>query len=83
MNKPYTQMTPAERIADRIAKNKEVDARAAAVVARRRAVDNVRTAVKVRRLSRKLDRSLRQTTGEGLPQPLLKELMRPWEFPSK
>jgi hypothetical protein len=25
MNKPYSQMTPAERLADRIAKNREID----------------------------------------------------------
>ena len=27
MNKPYSQMTPAERLADRIAKNREIDRR--------------------------------------------------------
>ena len=27
MNKPYNQMTPAERLADRIAKNREMDRR--------------------------------------------------------
>jgi hypothetical protein len=27
MNKPYSQMTPSERLADRIAKNREIDRR--------------------------------------------------------
>jgi hypothetical protein len=27
MSKPYSQMTPAERLADRIAKNREIDRR--------------------------------------------------------
>jgi len=27
MNKPYNEMTPAERLADRIAKNREIDRR--------------------------------------------------------
>jgi hypothetical protein len=27
MSKPYTEMTPAERLADRIAKNREIDRR--------------------------------------------------------
>lgn len=30
MNKPYHLMTPAERLADRIAKNREIDQKAAA-----------------------------------------------------
>lgn len=33
MNKPYSQMTPAERIADRIAKNRAIDAKVASVPA--------------------------------------------------
>jgi hypothetical protein len=30
MNKPYHEMTPAERLADRIARNREIDQKAAA-----------------------------------------------------
>ena len=41
-NKPYSQMTPAERTALRIAQNKKIDTKAATVKAARTAYTNAR-----------------------------------------
>ena len=41
MNKPYYQMTPAERLSDRIAKNREIDQRVVKTIANKKPVTEI------------------------------------------
>lgn len=70
-NKPYSQMTPAERLAQRIAQNKVIDAKAEAVTRRRQYVAGLRVDRAVQVLTQKLHESLIRETGEGLPARFL------------
>jgi hypothetical protein len=53
-DKPYHQMTPAERIADRISKNKEIDARVEETRKKQAHKAEVRRQVKLREAFREL-----------------------------
>jgi hypothetical protein len=69
-------MTPAERTADRIAKNKLIAARAAAIEAARQKIKATRNDAKAKALTLELHQSLLETTGEGLPPELLNWALR-------
>jgi hypothetical protein len=65
-NKPYNLMTPAERTADRIAKNKAIDAKVAPVLKAQASGKSLAGALEARRLARGLDKAV------GIPEFMMK-----------
>jgi hypothetical protein len=58
MNKPYHEMTPAERLASRIASNRVIEDRAQSVLAARQVVDTQTHRRRVGKLVRRLQTDL-------------------------
>lgn len=63
ISKPYSQMTPSERVADRIIKNRQIEA-------------NVSASKQVHQVAEQFSRGFRAVVGEGNAPTLIRALYR-------